>query len=175
MKSMLMGVTILLWLIASSAACAQGKVYTWTDSRGKLHLTDEPPPTEASVKDVVEAPAVTPAEARQVQQQRQQRGEARLEEQRRSEIEERLRRSREADEQAREAVRKADEQTQQALEYRKRFGNTPSRREQFKYKIRVEEEKAEAARAEAQRAIDRARTASEEARTALNPPAAKNQ
>jgi membrane protein involved in colicin uptake len=175
MKSMLMGVTILLWLIASSAACAQGKVYTWTDSRGKLHLTDEPPPAEASVKDVVEAPPVTPAEARQLQQQRQQRGEARLEEQRRSEVEERLRRSREADEQAQEAVRKADEQTQQALEYRKRFGNTPSRREQFKYKIRAEEEKAEAARAEAQRAIDRARAASEEARTSLNPPAAGNQ
>ena len=175
MKSILICATLFLWVVVSSLAEAQSKVYTWTDAKGKLHITDEPPPAEASVKDVVEAPAVTPTEARQLQQQRQQRGEARLEEQRRSEVEERLRRSREADEQAQEAVRKADEQTQQALEYRKRFGNTPSRREQFKYKIRAEEEKAEAARVEAQRAIDRARAASEEARTALNPPAVGNQ
>ena len=64
---------------------------------------------------------------------------------------------------------KADEQTQRALDYRKRFGNTPSRREQFKYKIRAEDEKAEAARLEAQQAIDRARVASEEARAAGKP------
>ena len=63
--------------------------------------------------------------------------------------------------------RRSDEQAQQALDYRKRFGNTPSRREQFKYKIREEDQKAEAARAEAQKAIDRAKAATEEARTAL--------
>jgi len=175
MKSILICATLFLWVVVSSLAEAQSKVYTWTDAKGKLHITDDPPPVEASVKDVVEAPVVAPAEARQRQQQRQQRDEARSEEKRRSDLEATLRRSREADEQAQEAVRKADEQTQQALEYRKRFGNTPSRREQFKYKIRAEEEKAEATRAEAQRAIDRARTAAEEARTSLNPPAAGNQ
>jgi membrane protein involved in colicin uptake len=175
MKSIPIGVMLLLALSAFSAAQAQNKVYTWTDSRGKLHITDEAPPAEASVKEVVEAPVVTPADARQREHRRQQSEEARRQEQRRSEIEERLRLSREADERAQEAVRKADELTQQALEYRKRFGNTPSRREQFKYKIRAEEERAEAARAAAQRAIDQARTAAEGARTALNPPTAENQ
>ncbi len=170
MKSMILLASLVIALVADTGAQAQSKVYTWTDSRGKLYITDDPPPVDASVKDVVEDSAVTPAEARQRQQQRLQRDEARLDDKRRSDLEGILRRAREADEQAQEAVQKADEQTQHALEYRKRFGNTPSRREQFKYKIRAEEEKAEAARAEAQRAIDTARAASEEARTALNPP-----
>jgi hypothetical protein len=174
MKSILICVTLCLGVIASSVAQAQSKVYTWTDAKGKLHITDDPPPAEASVKDVVETPVVTPAEARQRQQQRLQRDEARMDEKRRSDLEDTLRRAREADEQAQGAVQKADEQTQRALEYRKRFGNSPSRREQFKYKIRAEEEKAEAARIEAQRAIDKARMASEEARTLLNPPPAGN-
>ena len=109
----------------------------------------------------------TPAEARQLQQQRQQRGEARLEASSAApRSEETLRRALDADQRAREAIQRADEQTQQALDYRKRFGNTPSRREQFKYKIRDEEQKAETARADAQRAIDRAKAAAEEARIA---------
>jgi hypothetical protein len=170
MKSILICVTLFMWVAASSVAEAQNKVYTWTDAKGKLYITDDPPPTDASVKDVVEDSSVTPTEARQRREQRLQRDEARQGEKRRSDLEDSLRRAREADEQAQEAIRRADEQTQQALEFRKRFGNTPSRREQFKYKIRAEEEKAEAARAEAQKAIDKARTASEQARTAVSQP-----
>jgi dTMP kinase len=172
MKSTMLFAAMVLTLLATFGAYAQNKVYTWTDAKGKLYITDEPPPVEASVKDVVEDSSATPAEVRQRREQRLQRNETRRDEKRRSELEDSQRRAREADERAQEAIRRADEQTQQALEYRKRFGNTPSRREQFKYKIRAEEEKAEAARAEAQRAIDQARAASEEARTALNPPAA---
>jgi hypothetical protein len=56
-----------------------------------------------------------------------------------------------------------------ALDYRKRFGNTPSRRQEFKYKIRAEEEKALQSQAEAQRAVERAKALSEEARTAVGP------
>jgi hypothetical protein len=163
MKSILIGVALVLLAAASSPADAQNKVYTWTDAKGKLHITDEPPPVDASIKDVVQESSVAPTEARQ---RRGQRDEARQDQKRRSDLEDSLRRAREADEQAQEAIRRADEQTQQALEYRKRFGNTPSRREQFKYKIRAEEEKAEAARAEAQKAIDKARAAAEQARTA---------
>lgn len=170
MKSMILLAVLAIGLVANADAPAQSKVYTWTDPRGKLHITDEPPPVDASLREVVEESALTPGEARQRLQQRQQREEARLEDQRRSDVEGVLRRAREADERAQEAVRQADEQTQRALDVRKRFGNTPSRREQFKYKIRAEEEKAEAARDEAQRAIDTARAASEEARAVLNQP-----
>jgi hypothetical protein len=168
MKSIVVVAATILFLMISSGANAQSKVYTWTDAKGKLNITDEPPPLDARIKDVVESPELTPAETRQLEQQRLRREDTRLDGKRRSETEEALRRAQEADQRARDAVQRADEQTQRALDYRKRFGNTPSRREQFKYKIREEEEKAEAARAEAQRAIDRAKTASEKARTAVS-------
>jgi hypothetical protein len=119
MKSMILLAVLAIGLVANADAPAQSKVYTWTDPRGKLHITDEPPPVDASVKDVVEESALTPGEARQRLQQRQQREEARLEDQRRSDVEGVLRRAREADERAQEAVRKADEQTQRALDARK--------------------------------------------------------
>ena len=170
MKPIVWVAVAILSIMATSGAYAQNKVYTWTDAKGKLYITDDPPPTDASVKDVVEDSSVTPAEANQRREQRLQRDEARRDEKHRSDLEDSIRRAREADEQAQEAIRRADEQTQQALEYRKRFGNTPSRREQFKYKIRAEEEKAEAARAEAQKAIDKARAASEQARAAAGQP-----
>ena len=173
MKPIVWVAATILSIMAASGAYAQTKVYTWTDAKGKLYITDDPPPVDASVKDVVEDSRLTPAEANQRREQRLQRDEARRDEKRRSDLEDSQRRAREADEQAQEAFRRADEQTQQALEYRKRFGNTPSRREQFKYKIRAEEEKAEAARAEAQKAIDKARAASEQARTAVSQPQAE--
>jgi hypothetical protein len=168
MKPIVVVAAVILSFMVASGADAQSKVYTWTDAKGKLHITDEPPPLDASIKDVVESPQLTPAENRQLEQQHQLREDSRLDEKRRSETEAALRRAREADQRAREAVERADEQTQRALDYRKHFGNTPSRREQFKYKIREEEAKAETARAEAQKAIDRAKAASEEARTAIS-------
>jgi len=170
MKPIVVVAAVILSLVVAAGACAQSKVYTWTDAKGKLYITDEPPPLDASIKDVVESPHLPPAETRQLEQQRQLREESRRDEKRGSETGEALRRAREADQRAREAVQQADEQTQRALDYRKHFGNTPSRREQFKYKIREEDAKAEAARAEAQKAIDRAKAASEEARTAISQP-----
>lgn len=148
---------------------AQTTLYTWTDAKGRVHITDTPPPPDAKIKDVVEHTEPAPAEARQLRDQQQRRVETRQDEQRRNETEEALRRAREADDQARAAVQRAEEQTQQAIDYRKRFGNTPSRRQEFKYKIRAEEEKATQSQAEAQRAVERAKTLSEEARTALGP------
>lgn len=168
MKPIVWAAAVVLTIMAASAAHGQSKVYTWTDAKGKLHITDEPPPLDASLKDIVESPPVSPAEVRQTEQQRMRRDEKRLDGQRQSETEETLRRAREADQRAREAIQRADEQTQQALDYRKRFGNTPSRREQFKYKMRDEEQKAETSRIEAQKAIDRAKAAAEEARTAVS-------
>jgi hypothetical protein len=146
---------------------AQTTLYTWTDAKGRVHITDTPPPPDAKIKDVVEHTA--PADARQLQDQQQRRVEGRQDEQRRTEAEEALRRAREADEEARAAVQRAEEQTREAIDYRKRFGNNPSRRQEFKYKIRAEEEKAIQAQAEAQRAVERAQALSEAARTAVGP------
>jgi hypothetical protein len=169
MKSIVWAAAVVLSIMAVSAAHAQSNLYTWTDAKGRLHITDTPPPADAKIKDVVEHTEPTPAESRQLQDQQQRRVETRQDGQRQNEMEEALRRAREADDQARAAVQRAEEQTQQAIDYRKRFGNNPSRRQDFKYKIRAEEEKAIQAQAEAQRAVERAQALSEEARTAVGP------
>ena len=169
MKPLLSAAVIVVLLTILSPLNAQTTLYTWTDAKGRVYITDTPPPPDAKVKEVTEHTALTPAEARQLQDQQQRRVEARQDEQQRTKAEEAQRRAREADDQARAAVQRAEEQTQQALDYRKRFGNTPSRRQEFKYKIRAEEEKAIQAQAEAQRAVERAQALSEEARTAVGP------
>ena len=169
MKSIVWTAALVLSIMAASAAHAQTTLHTWMDAKGRLHITDTPPPPDAKIKEVVRHTEPTPAEAGQLQDPQQQRVEARRDEQRQNEMEEALRRAREADDQARAAVQRAEEQTQQAIDYRKRFGNTTSRRQDFKYKIRAEEEKAIQAQAEAQRAVERAQALSEEARTAGGP------
>jgi hypothetical protein len=169
MKHLLSAAAVVLLLTILSPLNAQTTLYTWTDAKGRVHITDTPPPADAKIKDVVEQTEPTPAESRQLQDQQQRRVETRQDGQRRNEMEEALRRAREADDQARAAVQRAEEQTREALDYRKRFGNTPSRRQEFKYKIRAEEEKAIQSQAEAQRAVERAQALSEAARTAVGP------
>jgi hypothetical protein len=158
-----------LLIFPVSGAYAQGKVYTWTDARGNVHITDTEPPAQARVTDVVEDPASVSTEAGQ---QRPERKGPYGERTRREQAEAAGQRAMEAEREAQEAVRRADEQSRYAIEYRKRYSNTSERRENFKYKIRSEEEKAEALRLEALKAIDRARSASEEARPGLVPPPA---
>jgi hypothetical protein len=165
MKRLLQAAVVVLAIAWVSPAHSQTKIYTWTDAKGRVHLTDEAPPPEATVREIVETQPLTPAEAMQDQQRQQQREQTRQDQERRGALEETMRRAREADEQARTAVGRAEEQTQRALETRRRFGNSPSRREQFKYKIREEDEKASQLQAEAQRAVERAKALSEEART----------
>jgi hypothetical protein len=172
MKHLLSAASVVLLLAILSSLSplnAQTTLYTWTDAKGRVHITDTPPPADAKIKDVIEQTEPTPAEVRQLQDAQRRRVETRQDEQRRTETEEALRRAREADDQAQAAVQRAEEQTQQALEYRKRFGNTPSRRQEFKYKIRAEEEKAIQAQAEARRAVEQAQALSEAARQAVGP------
>jgi hypothetical protein len=161
--------TAALLVIPVAEACAQGKVYTWTDARGNVHITDTEPPAQARVTDVVEAPVAAPADAGRPLPQRQDPAGERT---RREAADAAAQRAADAEREAQEAVRRADEQSRYAMEYRKRYSNTSERRENFKYKIRAEEEKAEALRIDALKAIERARTASEEARPGLVPPPA---
>jgi hypothetical protein len=168
MRTIVSVLTAALLALPVSGAQAQGKVYTWTDARGNVHITDTEPPPQARVTDVLEVPAAGSPDAGQLPPQRTG---AAAERTRREAAESAVQRAADAEREAQEAVRRADEQSRYAIEYRKRHSNTSERRENFKYKIRAEEEKAEALRLEALKAIDRARAASEEARTGLVPPA----
>ena len=157
---------VVVMLGVGSWAHAQGKVYTWTDSRGNVHITDTEPPAQSRLTDVIESPAGGSPESGPA---RPPRRDTHLDRARRGDAEAAAQRAREAEQAAQEAVRRADEQSRYALEYRKRYSNTSERRENYKYKIRAEEEKAEALRLEALKAVEQARAASEEARAAIAP------
>ena len=112
MKHLLSAAVVVCLLSILSPLKAQTTLHTWTDAKGRLHITDTPPPPDAKIKDVVEHTEPTPAESRQLQDQQQRRVETRQDGQRQNEMEEALRRAREADDQARAAVQRAVERAQ---------------------------------------------------------------
>ena len=52
MKNVLAGLTLLLFCWINSEVFAD-QVYTWTDKDGNMHITAEPPPKNARVKDIL--------------------------------------------------------------------------------------------------------------------------
>jgi Domain of unknown function (DUF4124) len=51
-------VVFLLTIISPiSPLNAQTTLYTWTDAKGRVYITDTPPPPDAKIKDVVEQAA----------------------------------------------------------------------------------------------------------------------
>ena len=53
MKYYLTGILIILSFVMA-ADLAADKVYTWTDENGKMHITQEPPPKKAKIKDTMD-------------------------------------------------------------------------------------------------------------------------
>ena len=53
MKTVSAGLSLLLLFFANTEIFAD-QVYTWTDKDGNMHITAEPPPRNAKIKDVIE-------------------------------------------------------------------------------------------------------------------------
>jgi len=62
---------MLFCLYAVSMLSAQ-RLYTWTDENGILHITEQPPPDRAKVKDVVTYKEKTPAELEAIERRKKQ-------------------------------------------------------------------------------------------------------
>jgi hypothetical protein len=52
MKYLLMGISLSLLFFVNTELSAD-KVYTWTDAKGNLHITEHPPPQTAKTKEVM--------------------------------------------------------------------------------------------------------------------------
>jgi hypothetical protein len=52
MKYLLAGISLMLLFFANAAASAD-KLYTWTDEKGNLHITEHPPPKNSKTMDVM--------------------------------------------------------------------------------------------------------------------------
>jgi hypothetical protein len=58
---------IILVLLISISNIHAGQVYTWTDEKGNLHITDSPPPADANIQEVVTVRKQTAAEVEKEQ------------------------------------------------------------------------------------------------------------
>ena len=67
MKFLLMGISISLIFLANAALSAD-KLYTWTDENGNLHITQNPPPKNAKLDDVMTYKTLPEAQAAEDQE-----------------------------------------------------------------------------------------------------------
>lgn len=136
---------IILVFCAATVYGAERNIYTWTDERGNLHVTDEPPPSNATVKEVEKYQDQTAEEAESVERELQLRDEKRQVEDLQDKVAQAQRDAAGAEQNAEKATEHAREITREAQDYVRRFGNTPERRKQFKYKIQARKQMALAA------------------------------
>ena len=68
MKSLLIGFGLILFFLMNSETFAD-QVYTWTDKDGNMHITAEPPPKNARVKDVLRSAPRPEKSATDIEQQ----------------------------------------------------------------------------------------------------------
>ena len=98
--------------IASVCHLEAQQIYTWTDENGVTHITDQPPPKEARVEDVIQYKEKTPQEEAAIERKiealrKSNERQEKIDAAQRAEVS-----ARKADKQAREAVAKAREETE---------------------------------------------------------------
>jgi chromosome segregation ATPase len=150
---------IFLFILTFSAEA--GKVYTWTDEHGNLHITNTPPPKNANIKEVLPYQQKTSDDIQSEKQVQKKEKEEDLKATQTQQIEEAQRKLRQADERAKEAVAKAEQIYQDNNAYIGRLGSTKEKRKQFKKRIQRLKDEAELAQKVANEAIEDARQAAE--------------
>ncbi len=165
MKTIIPAVVFLIAMAGASDLSAQ-KLYTWTDAQGVVHITDGPPPQNAKVENITNYPARSQQEMDAVELQKQQLRDnyKQFEEReaaRRAAIE-----SQKAQQRAREAMLKVQEQTEYNQEYIRRLSSTKDKRKQFRKKIERIKNETAAAQAEAKAAEQEAEAAAQKAQQA---------
>lgn len=167
MKRIILTLTLALCIAISSAAdLGAQRLYTWTDDHGVIHITDDPPPQNARVKDVTAYSDRSPRELAAIERKKQQLREKykQFEEHeaaRRAEVD-----AQKAGEKAGQAMQKAQQEAQHNQEYVRRLSATKDKRKQFRKKIERLRNETEAALAEARTAEKNAEAAAEKAKQA---------
>ena len=165
-----------IWIISSffmTAALTADTVYTWTDENGNLHITQDPPPKKAELKDTMDYQP-QPAKADLESERRPQIGaEAELKKQKTDEVRKARAEAEKAKQAAEIARDKAEEVTRMAKEYGE--SNNQNKVTQQTYEFQMEksiedakaaEERARIAEEKAIDAVKKAKLAEEQVRQA---------
>ena len=148
---------VFLFILTFSAEA--GKVYTWTDEHGNLHITNTPPPKQAKIKEVLPYQQKTGDEKQSDKQLQKKEKLEDLKAAQEQQIEDAKRKLRQADERAKAAVVKAEQITRDNNAYIERLASTKEKRKQFRKKIQRLKDEAVLAQEVANNAIEDARQA----------------
>jgi hypothetical protein len=162
-----MTIATAVFLLAGAAGSqAQQKVYTWTDDKGQLHITDHPPPVGATVEDVTTYRELSEAELEAIERRLEARRQEREREREQDRFQEMQMRAEKAREDARRAQQRAVDAEQEARRTYEIYGSTQEKRKQFRNRIQRAFDAAETARRQALQANEKAEKLTIEARSA---------
>ena len=165
MKLLGLGIIIIVFF-ATTGPLSADKVYTWTDKDGNVHITDQPPPEGAKVRNVTTYKPQSEKEVMKNQRQQQMRENAvdrkrKLAEAQNAELE-----AQKAAEEAKITRGKADAAVKDAKGYIDTHDRNQYMRRAHKYEMKKKAGEAEAAVDQANAAAEKARKAEEKAKRA---------
>jgi len=163
MKTFLAGISLLLLFFANSEGFAD-QVYTWTDKDGNMHITAEPPPKNARVKEVLTYEPQTETNIPDAEESPVGGGEGELGKQQPEEVSRARARAEKARQEAEIARAKAEEATRAAEKYIETHNRNEYMRRAHKYEMRKAAEEARAAQEQARIAEEKAIEAEKKAK-----------
>ena len=142
------------------------QIYTWTDENGIMHITDQPPPQEARVDDIINYKEKTPQEKIAIEHKIEKLRESnerqdKIDAAQRAAVE-----ARKAEKRAEEAAQKARQETLENEEYVRTLSNRRWKRKKFKKRIERIKIETEASQAQAEATIRQSQEAAQRAREA---------
>jgi hypothetical protein len=155
MKIVFAGLSLLLLCGVNSEVFAD-QVYTWTDKDGNMHITAEPPPQNARVKDIIEYEPQPDKTVPEAEQHRDSEAQVAPGGQESDEVHRARVRAKKARQEAETARAKAEEAAKAAEKYIETHNQNEYMRRAHQYQMRKAAEGAKAAR-------ERARIAEEKA------------
>ena len=139
------------------------KVYTWTDKKGNLHISEEPPPGNAKVKDVIDYKPKADKEAEASGTPPEEGHDGPLIKRRQQEARSAREQAKEAAREAQAAQTKANQAVKKANEYINTHNRNQYMRRVHKYEMRKVAEDAKKAQEQARVATEKAHTAEKRA------------
>ncbi|MGW8302619.1 MAG: DUF4124 domain-containing protein [Desulfobacterales bacterium] len=157
---------ILVFIVLANSELSADQVYTWTDKDGNMHITAEPPPKNARVKDILKYEpqldnAVPATEQRPDSKAAAAPGETESDDVRQARI-----RAEKARKEAESASARAEEATKAAEKYIETHNRNEYMRRAYQYQMRKAAGDAKAAQEQARIAEEKAVEAEKKAKLA---------
>jgi len=157
---------VIAGLFAASAGPRAAEVYTWTDENGNLHITQDPPPKKAKLKDTMTYQPQSAVKDLETERRQKAGDEAAAEKQKSDELLKARAKAEQARREAEIAAGKAEEAARMAKEYIETHNRNQYMRRAYQYQMEKAAEDAKAAQERAKVAEERAIEAEKKAKVA---------